>query len=108
MDNHAINIDMISRFRTQKDIKEVQNNISNNNNDILIGTHLLLNNNIYLKNLGLLIIDEEHRFGVKQKENIKGLKENIDVLSMSATPIPRSINLALSGLYSISLLVPSS
>ena len=101
---HAVNVDLVSRFRSTKKIKAVQESILLGKNDILIGTHSLLNNDIYLKNIGLLIVDEEHRFGVRQKEGIKCFRENVDVLSMSATPIPRSLNMALSGIYSISLL----
>jgi transcription-repair coupling factor (superfamily II helicase) len=100
----AVSVDIVSRFRSAKKIKAVQESILLEKNDILIGTHSLLNNDIYLKNIGLLVIDEEHRFGVQQKEKIKCFKEGVDVLSMSATPIPRSLNLALSGIYSISLL----
>ena len=101
---HAVSCDVISRFRSLKEVSAVQNKIIAKNNDVLVGTHSLLNNDVYLKNIGLLIIDEEHRFGVAQKEKIKHFKGGVDVLSMSATPIPRSMNLVLSGIYSISLL----
>ena len=101
---HGANIDLLSRFRSKKDVISIKNNILNKKNDVLIGTHALLSDEAYLDNLGLLIIDEEHRFGVSQKEKIKHCKNNVDVLSMSATPIPRSMNLAISGIYSISLL----
>jgi transcription-repair coupling factor (superfamily II helicase) len=74
------------------------------NNDVLIGTHALLYNDNYINNIGLLIIDEEHRFGVKQKEFVKNCRTGVDVLSLSATPIPRSMNLVLSDIYSISML----
>jgi transcription-repair coupling factor (superfamily II helicase) len=100
----AISVDMVSRFRSQKDLRAVKNNIIENNNDVLIGTHAVLNDDLYLKNMGLLIVDEEHRFGVKHKERIRLFKSCVDVLSMSATPIPRSMNLALSGIYSVSML----
>ena len=100
----AISVDMVSRFRSLGDLNTIKNNIVKNNNDVLIGTHAVLNNNIYLKNIGLLIVDEEHRFGVGHKEKIRQFKSSVDVLSMSATPIPRSMNLALSGIYSISML----
>jgi transcription-repair coupling factor (superfamily II helicase) len=95
---------MVSRFRSKKGLVCVKKSIEKNNNDVLIGTHAVLNNDIYLKNIGLLIVDEEHRFGVKHKEKIKQFKSCVDVLSMSATPIPRSMNLALSGIYSVSML----
>ena len=100
----AINVDVVSRLNSLTKKNNILSNISNNNNDLIVGTSALLNNKAYTKNLGLLIIDEEHRFGVKHKENIRLQKGNIDVLSMSATPIPRSINLALSGVFSISML----
>ena len=101
---YAVNVGVVSRLCTKQNINQVLDKIINNNNDVLIGTHSILNNDIYLKNIGLLIVDEEHRFGVAHKEKIKSYKNNIDVLSMSATPIPRSMNLASSGIYSISLL----
>ncbi len=101
---YAVNVDFVSRFRSPKKIKLVQENIVSEKNDVLIGTHSVLNNDIYLENIGLLVVDEEHRFGVGHKEKVRRFKEGVDVLSMSATPIPRSLNLALSGIYSISLL----
>ncbi len=104
LEPNAITVDMVSRFRSQKELISVKKSIEENNNDVLIGTHAVLNNDIYLKNIGLLIVDEEHRFGVKHKEKIKRFKSSVDVLSMSATPIPRSMNLALSGIYSVSML----
>ena len=104
LESEAISVDMVSRFRSQKDLAVVKNNIINNNNDVLIGTHAVLNDDLYLKNIGLLIVDEEHRFGVKHKERIRQFKSSVDVLSMSATPIPRSMNLVLSGIYSVSML----
>ncbi len=104
LEPNAITVDMVSRFRSQKELISVKKSIEENNNDVLIGTHAVLNNDIYLKNIGLLIVDEEHRFGVKHKEKIKRFKSCVDVLSMSATPIPRSMNLALSGIYSVSML----
>lgn len=72
--------------------------------DVVVGTHRLLSEDVHFRRLGLLVIDEEHRFGVSQKEAIKKLKTHIDILSLSATPIPRSMNLALSGLKKISIL----
>ena len=104
LEPNAISVDMVSRFRSQNELLSIKKNINENNNDVLIGTHAVLNDDIYLKNIGLLIIDEEHRFGVKQKEKIKRFKSSVDVLSMSATPIPRSMNLAISGIYSVSML----
>ncbi len=104
LEPNAISVDMVSRFRSQKELVGVKRDIEENKNDVLIGTHTILNDDTYLKNIGLLIIDEEHRFGVKHKEKIKNFKSSVDVLSMSATPIPRSMNLALSGIYSVSML----
>ena len=100
----SVNVEMVSRFRSAKEIVQIKSDIKNGLNDVIVGTHTVLNNSIYHKNIGLLVVDEEHRFGVKHKEKIKELKHKIDVLSMSATPIPRSMNLALTGLYSISML----
>ena len=100
----GVAVDMVSRFRSKKDILFIKSSIEKGLNDILIGTHALLNDDIYLKNIGLVVIDEEHRFGVKQKEKIKEFKGGVDVLSMSATPIPRSMNMAISKIYSISTL----
>src|SRR3989344_4395058 len=97
-----INIAMLSRFESKKAQKETAAELKEGKVDIVIGTHRLLSHDIEFKNLGLLIIDEEPRFGVKQKEKLKKLRENIDVLSMSATPIPRTLYLAMSGLRHIS------
>ena len=97
-----INIAMLSRFESKKAQKETAVKLKRGEVDIVIGTHRLLSRDIEFKNLGLLIIDEEQRFGVKQKEKLKKLRENIDVLSMSATPIPRTLYLAMSGLRHIS------
>jgi len=97
-----INIAMLSRFESKKAQKETAAKLKKGKVDIVIGTHRLLSRDIEFKNLGLLIIDEEQRFGVKQKEKLKKLRENIDVLSMSATPIPRTLYLAMSGLRHIS------
>ena len=102
--NFGVDVDMVSRFRSKKDVLFIKSSIEKGLNDILIGTHALLNDDIYLKNIGLVVIDEEHRFGVKQKEKIKEFKGGVDVLSMSATPIPRSMNMAISKIYSISTL----
>nr|WP_257195150.1 DEAD/DEAH box helicase [Bradyrhizobium sp. WBOS08] len=74
------------------------------NLDILIGTHRLVSKDIQFKDLGLLIVDEEQRFGVKQKEKIKGIKKNVDVLTLSATPIPRTLHMSLSGVRDISVI----
>ncbi len=101
---YSINVEMVSRFRSSKEIMQIKQDIGSGKIDVIVGTHAVLNDAIYHKNIGLLVIDEEHRFGVKHKEKIKGMKDKIDVLTMSATPIPRSMNLAIAGLYSISML----
>ena len=99
-----VKIDMISRFRTTKQQKATLQSLKEGNVDILIGTHRLVSKDIVFKDLGLLIIDEEQRFGVAQKEKIKGLKKNIDVLTLSATPIPRTLHMSLTGVRDISVI----
>ena len=101
---YPINIAEISRFKTAKEQKEIVKQIENGEIDILIGTHRLLSKDIKFKNLGFLIIDEEHRFGVKAKEKIKQMKENIDVLTMTATPIPRTLNMSVLGIRDMSII----
>ena len=86
---------MISRFRTAKQQRETLKRLKEGNVDILIGTHRLVSKDIEFKDLGLLIVDEEQRFGVKQKEKIKNVKKNVDVLTLSATPIPRTLHMSL-------------
>ena len=99
-----IKIDMISRFRTAKQQKATIQAAKEGNVDILVGTHKLVAKDIQFKDLGLLIIDEEQRFGVKQKEKIKELKKNVDVLTLSATPIPRTLHMSLTGARDISVI----
>ena len=99
-----INIELLSRFRSSKESEAVLNGLSSGKVDIVIGTHKLFQSNIAFKNLGLLIIDEEHRFGVKQKEHMKALRTHVDILSMTATPIPRTLNMAMAGIRDISLI----
>lgn len=99
-----INIELLSRFRTAKESTGVLESLASGKVDIVIGTHKLFQRDIQFKNLGLLIIDEEHRFGVKQKEFIKTLRTQIDILSMTATPIPRTLNMAMAGIRDISLI----
>lgn len=99
-----IKIDMVSRFRTTKQQNETLKKVKEGNVDILIGTHRLVSKDIQFKDLGLLIVDEEQRFGVKQKEKIKNIKKNIDVLTLSATPIPRTLHMSLSGVRDISVI----
>ena len=99
-----VKIDMISRFRTAKQQKATLQALKEGNVDILIGTHRLVSKDIAFKDLGLLIVDEEQRFGVAQKEKIKSLKKNIDVLTLSATPIPRTLHMSLTGVRDISVI----
>lgn len=88
----------MSRFRTAKEQQQVIADLANGKVDIVIGTHKLLNSEVKFDALGLLIIDEEHRFGVRQKEKIKALRANVDILTLTATPIPRTLNMAMSGM----------
>ena len=100
----GINITVLNRYITQSMFLKIIKDIENGKIDLIIGTHKLLNKNIKYKDLGLLIIDEEQRFGVTHKEKIKSLKQNIDVLTLSATPIPRTLQMSLSGLRGLSLI----
>ena len=102
--NYPINIDVLSRFKTAKQQKQVIEQVANGQVDILIGTHKLLSNEIKYHDLGLLIVDEEHRFGVKQKEKIKKLRANVDILTLTATPIPRTLNMAMGGMRDLSII----
>lgn len=99
-----INIELLSRFRSGKESEKVVEALKNGRADIVIGTHKLFSKDIQFHNLGLLIIDEEHRFGVKQKEHIKALRTQVDILSMTATPIPRTLNMAMANIRDISLI----
>lgn len=100
----AINIKILNRFVTPKQVKETLTDLQNGKVDIVIGTHRLLSDDVIFKNLGLLIVDEEQRFGVKHKEKIKKLRNNIDILTLSATPIPRTLQMSMTGIRSLSLL----
>jgi transcription-repair coupling factor (superfamily II helicase) len=100
-----VSIDLLSRFRSGKQQDDTLQRIRSGRVDIIIGTHKLLQSSIEYKDLGLLIIDEEHRFGVQQKERIKALRAEVDILTLTATPIPRTLNLAMSGVRDLSLIV---
>ena len=104
MKNFPITIEDISRFKTAKEQKDIIEKLSRGEIDIIIGTHRLLSSDIKFRDLGLLIIDEEHRFGVKDKEKIKIIKDTVDVLTMTATPIPRTMNMSLSGVRDMSVI----
>lgn len=100
----AINIDIVSRFKSAKEQSATLAKLQAGNVDIIIGTHKLIQNDIKFKQLGLVIIDEEHRFGVQQKERLKSLRSEVDILTMTATPIPRTLNMAMSGMRDLSII----
>ena len=100
----SVRVELLSRFRSAKEQKQVVKEINEGSVDVVIGTHRLLGDDVQFKNLGLLVIDEEHKFGVKHKEKLKKFRENIDILAMSATPIPRTLNMALSGIKDLSVI----
>ena len=102
--NYPIRIELLNRFVTPSKAKKIKQDLKEGKIDIVIGTHRLLSNDIIFKDLGLLVIDEEQRFGVKHKEKIKELKNNIDVLTLSATPIPRTLQMSLTGIRNLSLI----
>jgi transcription-repair coupling factor (superfamily II helicase) len=102
MEKYSIKVEMLSRFRTAKEQRKILEDLIDGKIDILIGTHRILSKDVIFKDLGLLIIDEEHRFGVKDKESIKTYKETIDVLSMTATPIPRTLHMSMVGIRGMS------
>lgn len=100
----SVRVELLSRFRSAKEQKQVVKEINEGSVDVVVGTHRLLGDDIQFKNLGLLVIDEEHKFGVRHKEKLKKFRENIDILAMSATPIPRTLNMALSGIKDLSVI----
>ncbi len=104
MNGYPISLSVISRFRSKKEQKEILERLEAGKCDILIGTHRLLSKDIKFKDLGLLIIDEEHRFGVSAKEKLRELRANIDTLTLTATPIPRTLNFSLMGARDLSLI----
>ena len=99
-----VRVEMLSRFRSPKELKEVVADIAAGKVDIAIGTHRLLSQDVQFKDLGLVIVDEEQRFGVKHKERLKQLKKSVDVVAMSATPIPRTLHMSLLGLRDMSVI----
>ncbi|HEY2039563.1 MAG TPA: transcription-repair coupling factor [Edaphobacter sp.] len=102
--NFPVNIEMISRFRTPKEQKVILERVADGKVDILIGTHRILSKDLKFQDLGLLVVDEEQRFGVRHKERLKQMRAHIDVLSMSATPIPRTLHMSLIGLRDMSVI----
>ncbi len=104
MGEFAVNVELLNRFRTKKEQDEVIKKLKLGEVDVVIGTHRILSKDVEFKDLGLLIIDEEHRFGVKDKEKIKKIKENVDVLTMTATPIPRTLHMSIVGIRDMSVI----
>lgn len=104
MENFPIKVEMLSRFRTPAQTKKIMKGLKTGEIDIVIGTHKLLSKNVEFKDLGLLIVDEEQRFGVAHKEKLKELKSSVDVLTMTATPIPRTLHMAMTSVRDMSVL----
>ena len=104
MKDYGIKVNVLNRFKTKKEQKDIINKLKLGQIDIVVGTHRLIQKDVGFKDLGLLIIDEEHRFGVKDKEAIKELKKNVDVLSMTATPIPRTLHMSIVGIRDMSVI----
>lgn len=104
MESFAIKVELLNRFRTKKEQEEIIRKLKLGEIDVVVGTHRLLSKDVEFKDLGLLIVDEEHRFGVKDKEKIKQYKTSIDVLSMSATPIPRTLHMSIVGVRDMSVI----
>lgn len=99
-----VRVEAISRFRSKKEQDTILSDLANGRIDIIIGTHKLLQESVKFKSLGLLIVDEEHRFGVRQKERIKAMRAEVDLLTLTATPIPRTLNMSLSGIRDLSMI----
>ena len=99
-----VTIDMVSRFRTRQEIKETLAGLASGKVDVIVGTHRLLSKDVTFKDLGLLVVDEEQRFGVAHKERIKQMRKRVDVLTMTATPIPRTLNMSLVGIRDMSII----
>lgn len=104
MKDFGVRVEFLSRFKTKKEQTQILKDLVDGKVDIIVGTHRILSKDVFFKDLGLLIIDEEHRFGVKDKEAIKILKETVDVLSMTATPIPRTLHMSMIGIRGMSTL----
>ncbi|WP_137597990.1 transcription-repair coupling factor [Paucilactobacillus kaifaensis] len=103
-EGYPVNIGLMSRFKTTKEVRETEAQLKSGECDIVVGTHRLLSKDISFKDLGLLIIDEEQRFGVKHKERLKQLKSNVDVLTLTATPIPRTLHMSMLGVRDLSVI----
>ena len=101
--NYPVRVEVLSRFLSQKEQNEVVQGVQDGTVDIVVGTHRLLSEDLHFKDLGLLVVDEEQRFGVQHKERIKGMKTNVDILTLTATPIPRTLEMSLTGIRDLSL-----
>ncbi|MET0331264.1 MAG: transcription-repair coupling factor, partial [Dyella sp.] len=99
-----VKVDVLSRFKSTKEVNDALKRLAEGQIDVIVGTHKLLQPDIKFKNLGLVVVDEEQRFGVRQKEQLKKLRAEVDLLTMTATPIPRTLNMAMSGLRDLSLI----
>ncbi len=99
-----VKVEVMSRFKSAKEVGEAMQQLAEGKVDIVIGTHKLLQGDVKFSNLGLVIIDEEHRFGVRQKEQLKALRSEVDILTLTATPIPRTLNMAVSGMRDLSII----
>lgn len=104
VEGFPINVEMLSRYRTAKQQTKILKDLARGNTDIIIGTHRLISSDVKFRDIGLVIVDEEQRFGVAQKEKLKELYPNVDVLTMSATPIPRTLNMAMTGIRDMSVI----
>ena len=104
LENFPVKVDYLNRFRSAKDIKAIKEQVTSGEIDILIGTHKIVSKDIEFKDLGLLIIDEEQKFGVKVKDQLKNLRVNVDVLTLTATPIPRTLHFSLMGARDLSVI----
>ncbi|WP_325892954.1 transcription-repair coupling factor [Grimontia sp. NTOU-MAR1] len=102
--NQPVRVEVLSRFKSAKEQKQILADCAESKVDILIGTHKLLQNDVKFQDLGLLIVDEEHRFGVRQKEKVKAMRADVDILTLTATPIPRTLNMAMSGMRDLSII----
>ncbi|EOE1421729.1 transcription-repair coupling factor [Providencia stuartii] len=102
--NWPVRIEMLSRFKTSKEQQQILEETAQGKVDILIGTHKLLQSDLVWHDLGLLVVDEEHRFGVRHKERIKAMRADVDILTLTATPIPRTLNMAMSGMRDLSII----
>ena len=103
-EGYPVRVEMLSRFRTRTESQAVVKGVASGEVDIVIGTHRLLQKDVVFKNLGLLVVDEEHRFGVKHKERIKQMRKLVDVLTLTATPIPRTLQMSLLGIRDLSVI----